>query len=81
MVTPVTGLPKAHDGKALRYILDAWEDALDDGIQRDELANAALFAALSDLIAHYGEATIIKLTNSLSERIISGEFTLERTLQ
>ena len=31
---------------ALRYILDAWEEALHDGIEPEMLANAALFAAL-----------------------------------
>jgi len=36
---------------ALRYILEAWEEALFDGIDSDCVATAAIFAALSDMIA------------------------------
>jgi hypothetical protein len=66
---------------ALRYILDAWEEALHDGIEPEMLANAALFAALADLIAVYGEDAVAKMTNGLSRRIHHGEFTLRRTSQ
>lgn len=66
---------------ALRYILDAWEEALHDGIEPEMLANAALFAALADLIAHYGEDAVAKMTGGLSRRIHHGEFTLKRTAQ
>ena len=50
-----------------------------DGIEM--LANAALFAALSDLIAVYGEDAVAKMTTGLSRRIHHGEFTLKRTPQ
>ena len=43
------------------------------------LANAALFAALTDLIDAYGEDAVAKMTNGLSRRIRYGEFTLKRT--
>ena len=66
---------------ALRYILDAWEEALHDGIEPEMLANAALFAALADLIGAYGEDAVAKMANGLSRRIHHGEFTLERTPQ
>ena len=69
----------AEKHAALRYILDAWEEALQDGIEM--LANAALFAALSDLIAVYGEDAVAKMTTGLSRRIHHGEFTLKRTPQ
>ena len=69
----------AEKHAALRYILDAWEEALHDGIEM--LANAALFAALSDLIAVYGEDAVAKMTTGLSRRIHHGEFTLKRTTQ
>ena len=65
---------------ALRYILDAWEEALHDGIEPEMLANAALFAALADLIGAYGEDAVAKI-NGLSRRIHHGEFTLKRTPQ
>jgi hypothetical protein len=67
--------------EALRYILDAWEEALHDGIEPEMLANAALFAALADLITVYGEDAVAKMTAGLSRRIQHGEFTLKRTSQ
>ncbi len=72
---------KARSQEALRYILDAWEEALHDGIEPEMLANAALFAALADLIASYGEDAVAKMTGGLSRRIQHGEFTLKRNTQ
>ena len=72
---------KARSQAALRYILDAWEEALHDGIEPEMLANAALFAALADLVAAYGEDAVAKMTGGLSRRIQHGEFTLNRTPQ
>jgi hypothetical protein len=71
----------AQKQAALRYILDAWEEALHDGIEPEMLANAALFAALADLISQYGEDAVARMTGGLSRRIQHGEFTLERTAQ
>jgi predicted YcjX-like family ATPase len=66
---------------ALRYILDAWEEALFDGIDSDCVATAAIFAALSDMIATYGEEPVAVMTERLPERIRAGEFTVVRTRQ
>lgn len=76
-------IPNAEPQKreALGYILDAWEEALHDGVEPEMLANAALFAALADLIEVYGEDAVAKMTNGLSRRIHHGEFTLQRTAQ
>jgi hypothetical protein len=71
----------AQKQAALRYILDAWEEALHDGIEPEMLANAALFAALADLISLYGEDAVARMTGGLSRRIHHGEFTLKRTPQ
>ena len=76
-----TAEDKARSQEALRYILDAWEEALHDGIEPEMLANAALFAALADLVAAYGEDAVAKMTGGLSRRIQHGEFTLNRTPQ
>ena len=72
---------EAQKQQALRYILDAWEEALHDGIEPEMLANAALFAALADLIGVYGEHAVAKMTTGLSRRIQHGEFTVKRTSQ
>ena len=66
---------------ALRYIIDAWDEALHDGIEPEMLANASLFAALSDLVSIYGEEPVSKMAERLSRRIQHGEFTLNRTTQ
>lgn len=71
----------AQKEAALTYILDAWEEALLDGIEPEMLANAALFAALADLIEVYGEDAVAKMADGLSRRIGHGEFTLKRTRQ
>ena len=72
---------EAQKQAALRYILDAWEEALHDGIEPEMLANATLFASLADLIGVYGEDAVAKMTTGLSRRIQHGEFTLKRTPQ
>jgi hypothetical protein len=72
---------EAQKQAALRYIFDAWEEALHDGIEPEMLANAALFASLADLIGVYGEDAVAKMTTGLSRRIQHGEFTLKRTPQ
>jgi predicted YcjX-like family ATPase len=64
---------------ALRFILDAWEEAIYEGLDPDCIATAAIFAALSDMIATYGEEPVAVLCERLPERIRNGEFTVQRT--
>ena len=73
----------AEDPKytALRYILEAWEEAVYDGLDPDCIATAAIFAALSDMIATYGEEPVAHMTARLPERIRAGEFTVSKTKQ
>ena len=66
---------------ALRYIMDAWEEAIYDGLDPDCLATAAIFAALSDMISTYGEEPVAVMCERLPERIRAGEFTLPKTRQ
>lgn len=66
---------------ALRYILDAWEEAIYDGLDPDCIATAAIFAALSDMIATYGEDPVAAMCERLPERIRAGEFTVSKTKQ
>ena len=66
---------------ALRYIMEAWEEAVYDGIDPDCIATAAIFAALSDMIATYGEEPVARMAERLSERIRIGEFTIIRSMQ
>lgn len=57
---------------ALRYIMEAWEEAVYDGIEPELLANAAFFAALSDLVSSYGEDAVARMTEGCP-----GAFTME----
>lgn len=66
---------------ALRYILEAWEEAVYDGLDPDAIATAAIFAALSDMIATYGEEPVATMCARLPERIRNGEFTVMKTKQ
>jgi hypothetical protein len=66
---------------ALRYIMEAWEEAVFDGIEPELLANAAFFAAISDLVTSYGEDAVARMTDGLARRIHNGEFTLYRITQ
>lgn len=66
---------------ALRYIMEAWEEAIYDGLDPDCLATAAIFAALSDMISTYGEEPVAAMCERLPERIRAGEFTLPKTRQ
>ena len=66
---------------ALRYILDAWEEAVFEGIDPDAIATAAIFAAMSDMIATYGEEPVAKMVERLPERIRIGEFTVAKNPQ
>ncbi len=66
---------------ALGYIMEAWIDARHDGIEPEAIANAALFAAFSDLVAIYGEDPVVKFADGLADRVRQGEFTLDRVTQ
>lgn len=67
--------------EALDAILGAWRDAADRGVEPDLIANAALFAALTDLVAAYGEPAIVNFTKGLVTRIKAGEFSGRKVLQ
>jgi hypothetical protein len=67
---------------ALAYLGEAWDGAIAEGVDSEILAHAALFTALCDLIATYGEEPVAELATSLPRRIREREFTVdERTIQ
>jgi predicted YcjX-like family ATPase len=78
-------VPKSHPTEAkhlaLRYILDAWEEAVYEGLDPDCIATAAIFAALSDMVATYGEEPVAVMCERLPERIRTGEFSVAQTKQ
>jgi hypothetical protein len=67
---------------ALSYLSRAWDGAMAEGVDPEILAHAALFTALCDLIATYGEEPVAELANTLPKRIRAFEFTVdERVVQ
>jgi predicted YcjX-like family ATPase len=73
--------PQEEKQAALRLILEAWEEAVYDGLHPDCIATAAIFAALSDMISSYGEEPVAEMCAKLPERIRAGEFTVGQTRQ
>ncbi|MES1989806.1 MAG: hypothetical protein V4441_02495 [Pseudomonadota bacterium] len=66
---------------ALQSILDAWDEALAEGVGADILATTAIFAALSDMVEAYGEEPVAEMAAGLADRVRQGEFTLNRVMQ
>ncbi len=80
---PARGQLPDHEQRqvAIGYLHEAWAEARLDGIDGDCMAQAALFAALSELVTTYGEDATAKFATGLSERIANGEFSLEFSRQ
>jgi hypothetical protein len=66
---------------ALEYLAEAWNSAEEDGVESQALAHASLFAALATLVKAFGEEATASLVATLPDRIRSGEYNLERSLQ
>ena len=66
---------------AYEMITDAMADAEAEGIERDIVTQAALFAVFTDLVSIYGEAAVAQLAERLPQRVLSGEYTVDRRLQ
>lgn len=63
--------------RALELLLDAWDTGLNEGIEPEVLATAAMFAALTDMVDLHGEDAVATMAEELPARIRDGEFTLE----
>lgn len=67
--------PEEEKARALEIILDAWDQALSEGIHPERLASSAIFAALTDMVDLHGEDPVAKMCEGLPKRVRSGEFT------
>ncbi|MCL4766361.1 MAG: hypothetical protein KJZ80_09025 [Hyphomicrobiaceae bacterium] len=72
---------KSDSFKALSLILEAWDEGADQGIAPELMAYAALFTALTDLVAAFGEDAVASLARGLDVRVRQGEFTIHGTTQ
>ncbi len=66
---------------AYELIADAMAEAEAEGIERDIVTQAALFAVVSDLVSTWGEVAVADFAERLVDRVIAGEFTVHRPLQ
>jgi hypothetical protein len=66
---------------ALDLILAAWDEGIDIGLAPEQMAYAALFTALTDLVGMYGEDAVVTLVKGLERRVSTGEFTFNRRTQ
>jgi hypothetical protein len=67
--------------RALSLILEAWDEGTESGVPNEKMAYAALFTALTDLVAQFGEDAVVRMARGLEERIHLGEFSLHHTRQ
>lgn len=66
---------------ALEYQTEAWADGRADGIEPEIIAEAAMLFAMRETVRLQGEEGAEALLDQLRERIASGEFSPNRTLQ
>ena len=62
--------------RALELILDAWDEALAEGVDAEVVASVAIYAAMADMVDRFGEEAVADFCATLPERIRNGEFTL-----
>ena len=60
----------------LDLFLDAWEKAMEAGIDTDLLCEVMVYMGITDLVADRGEDWTAEAFEDLPERIREGEFTL-----
>jgi hypothetical protein len=59
---------------ALGFVSEAFAEAILAGIEGECFAHAAVFAALQELVATYGEEPVVAFAERLPARVRSGEF-------
>lgn len=63
---------------ALNLLLDAWDEALAQGVTPEILATTAIYAALTDMVDTHGAEPVAEMFDGLPRRIRDGEFTLRK---
>ncbi len=63
---------------ALTYVGEAFALAALDGVEPRDLAEAALCAAMCELVAVHGEDAAAQIAARLADRAASGEFSVSR---
>ena len=66
---------------AAEFIEDAWNSAMQEGIEPSILAESGLMALLTRYHAHDGENAVVTLIDSLTEKLDCGAFDAHRVIQ
>lgn len=66
---------------AYELVAFAMAEAEAEGIERDIVTQAALFAVASDLVTTWGEVAVADFFERMVDRVLAGEFTIHRALQ
>lgn len=66
---------------ALSYLTGAWIEAVSNGLDPDYIAEAALEAALKELVALKGEIYVTQVLEDLAPRVNAGEYSIHITRQ
>lgn len=61
---------------ALDLFLDAWDKAMEAGVDADLLSEVLIYMGVTDLVADRGEDWTAEVFEDLPERIREGEFTM-----
>jgi hypothetical protein len=59
---------------ALSFVTEAFAEAILAGVEGEVFAHVAVFAALQELVATYGEEPVAAFAERLPARVRSGEF-------
>ena len=62
----------------MTYVGEAFALAALDGVEPEDLAEAALCAAMCELVAVHGEDRAAEIAAGLAERALTGEFSVTR---
>ena len=62
--------------RALELMLNAWDQALAEGVEPEVIASVAIYAALTDMVDRFGAEAVADFCATLPERARRGEFTL-----
>ncbi len=83
-MSTVTQMPlrerSAEDARqaALSYVGEAFALAALDGVDSEAIAEAALCAAMCELVAAHGEDGAARIATRLADRVSAGEFSVSR---
>lgn len=61
---------------AMQYVTEAFAEAVLAGIEGECFAHAAIFAAMQELVAVFGEDAVATFAETLPEKIRRGDYTV-----